>query len=249
MHPDRSVRIHYMRDGKARRGLGLRIGGPYVLTADHCANGTDHWLTVERQKYKAVVYVRSNTVAVDLAVLIADDLPEMQPLPCAFVNRDLTKHLDNSQALGFPSWRTDPLVNSNKPRHVLAQSGKHTHGPRSGRDGPAADVSSRTSEAKEHLVPTGALEQPKSVWAGMSGAGIITSDDVLIGAVRSHTVAEGGRSLTVTPLVVDKYTLRCGRGSLLVRTWRSGSRRSPPAALTCRAHGTVGVWVGSGCGR
>ena len=38
------------------------------------------------------------------------------------------------------------------------------------------------------------------MWSGMSGAVVVTADDVVVGVVRSHAFAEGGRSLTVTPL-------------------------------------------------
>ena len=43
---DRAVLIRYLRDGKARRGSGLRVAGRFVLTADHCANGTGHTVVV-----------------------------------------------------------------------------------------------------------------------------------------------------------------------------------------------------------
>ena len=42
----------------ARRGSGLRVGGTYVLTADHCANGTDHTVVVNGRDYPATVALR-----------------------------------------------------------------------------------------------------------------------------------------------------------------------------------------------
>jgi hypothetical protein len=201
--PSRSVEIRYTRDGKPRRGSGLRVGGRFILTADHCANGVDHTLLVKGREYPATVHVRSNSDAVDVAVLVVDDLPGLDPvapLRCALVNREVTAHLEDCQALGFPSWRTDPQTGGGE-NHVLAQT-RGDLPTAQGRDTTPALLTFHITdpEAQGRTVPKGNLDQPTSMWAGMSGAGIITSDDLLLGVIRSHTLTEGGRSLTVTPL-------------------------------------------------
>jgi hypothetical protein len=78
---DRAVLIRYQRDGQPRRGSGLRIGGRFVLTADHCANGTDHRVVVGGQEFPvpATVHARSESAEVDVAVLLAPALPEGCP--------------------------------------------------------------------------------------------------------------------------------------------------------------------------
>lgn len=53
-------------------------------------------------------------------------------------------------------------------------------------------------EARIYPVPAGELET--SLWAGMSGAAVVTTENFLIGVVRTHALPEGPRSLTVTPL-------------------------------------------------
>ena len=68
---DRAVLIRYARDGKPRRGSGLRVAGRFVLTADHCANGTGHTVMAGGAEYPATVLVRSGNVDVDVAVLEA----------------------------------------------------------------------------------------------------------------------------------------------------------------------------------
>jgi len=47
---DRAVLVRYTRNGEPRRGSGLRVGGRYVLTADHCADGEDHRIVVGGQE-------------------------------------------------------------------------------------------------------------------------------------------------------------------------------------------------------
>lgn len=210
MDPSWSVLIRYTRDGESRRGSGLRVGGQFVLTADHCASGTNHRLVVSGHEYPATVHVRSNDQDVDLAILVADDLPAVEPLRCAMVNRGVVDKLVDCMALGFPSWKQNPHVDKQEPskdkgsRPVLAQ----TTG-----DVPTAEgidpwcktvelLSFKITdpEAQGRTVPKGSLDQPTSIWAGMSGSGVLTPDDMLVGVIRSHTLAEGGRSLTVTPL-------------------------------------------------
>lgn len=41
--------------------------------------------------------------------------------------------------------------------------------------------------------------------AGMSGAVVVTGDDRVVGVVRSHAVAEGVGSLTITPLAAIDF--------------------------------------------
>src|SRR5450755_170988 len=102
---DRAGLIRYMRDGKARRGSGLRVAGRSVLTADHCANGTGHTLVVGGVEYPATVSVRSGNADVDVAILMAPDLPAVGPLMCAVVDREVPSEVRGCRALGFPVWK------------------------------------------------------------------------------------------------------------------------------------------------
>jgi tetratricopeptide (TPR) repeat protein len=202
--PSRSVLIRYTRDGKSRRGSGLRVGGRLVLTADHCTNGTNHRLVVGGHEYPATVHIRSNDETVDVAILIADNLPELEYLRCALVNRGVDHDLDECRALGFPSWKMNPLATKDSATPVLART-RGTVPTAEGIDphGKTVELLSfkiTDPEAQGRTVPKGELDQPASLWAGMSGSGLVTPDDLLVGVIRSHTLAEGGRSLTVTPL-------------------------------------------------
>jgi hypothetical protein len=55
-------------------------------------------------------------------------------------------------------------------------------------------------QVREKPVVKGDIDQPGSPWAGMSGAVIVTNDNLVIGVVRGHSPAEGVGSLTFVPL-------------------------------------------------
>lgn len=196
---ERAVLIRYWRSGQPRRGSGLRVSGRYVLTADHCANGADHVLVVDGQKVPATVYFRSHDGDVDLAVLHAPLLPEVDPLPCAVVDRDVPDQLE-CQALGFPVWK------GTRERPLLAQAGGYIPtaegvDPQAAPGGvPLMSLRITDPEARGRPVRWGSLDEPGSRWAGMSGAVVVATGGLVVGVVRSHNLNEGGQSLTVTPL-------------------------------------------------
>ncbi|MET0966019.1 MAG: tetratricopeptide repeat protein [Nakamurella sp.] len=194
--------IRYTRDGKPRRGSGLRVGGRFVLTADHCANGSGHQLVVDGREYPATVHLRSDTDTVDVAILLGEGLPEMDALDCALVNRDVDDDLEKCRALGFPTWKKNPQAHATDDP-VLART-RGTVPTAEGIDPFKRSVELLTFKITDPAaggrpVPAGELDK-SSIWAGMSGAGVVTDDDLLIGVIRSHNLTEGGLSLTVTPL-------------------------------------------------
>jgi hypothetical protein len=197
---DRAVLILYKRNGKPRRGSGLRVADRFVLTADHCANGSDHLVVVGGARYPATVLVRSENVDIDAAVLVSPTLPPVQPLACALLNRDVSTYLEGCQALGFPVWKGSP------EQPLLAQAGGYVPtaeglNPHTAL-GEVRPMSFKITdpEARGRPVLKGDLDQGGSPWAGMSGAVVVTTSNLVIGIVRSHTLAEGGSSLNVTPL-------------------------------------------------
>jgi tetratricopeptide (TPR) repeat protein len=197
---ERAVLIRYTRDGQPRRGSGLRVGGRFVLTADHCANGTDHKVKVGGVTYPATVHVRSETTEVDLAVLVAPKLLELAPLGCALLSRDVADWLERCVALGYPVWKDGPAGQRLAQTRGDVPTSENldplgTHGAVT-----LMTLQITDPEAAGHPVPLEDLDKPKSKWAGMSGAVVVTSDDLVVGVVRSHNLVEGGRMLTVTPL-------------------------------------------------
>ena len=55
-------------------------------------------------------------------------------------------------------------------------------------------------DIRDRRFPEGDLDQAGSPWAGMSGAVVVTADDLVVGVMRGHSPAEGAGSLTATRL-------------------------------------------------
>ena len=195
---ERAVLIRYMRDGKPRRGSGLRVAGKFVLTADHCADGTGYVLVTGGGEYPAKVYARSGNADVDLAVLEASTLPPVEPLGCAVMDRTVPREVGGCQALGFPIWKDGshgPRV-AQVPGNIPTAEGVNPQAePRA-----VASMSLKItqSDIRGHKVPEGDVDQAGSPWAGMSGAVVITAEDLIVGVIRGHSLAEGTGSLTAT---------------------------------------------------
>ncbi|TDO45615.1 trypsin-like peptidase [Kribbella sp. VKM Ac-2571] len=199
--------IRYTRDGLRRRGSGLRIAADLVLTADHCADGTDHQLVFGGTQHAAEVVVRSRTETVDVAILRGIGLPQVEPMQVALVNGSVAARMDTCQALGFPVWkdRQDDQPPARR-RPTLAQCDGYVptaegHDP--GRPVGAAPLLTfkMTGPAVQQIITTtGELDRSASQWAGMSGAAVIADSSSVIGVIRSHNLAEGGMSLSMTSL-------------------------------------------------
>ena len=197
---DRAVLIRYMRDGKPRRGSGLRIAGRFVLTAGHCAAGNGHTVIVAGGEHPAAVFVCSGTAAVDVALLESPSLPVVEPLTCAVVDRRAAWELEGCLALGFPVWKdraAGPLL-AQVPGHVPTAEGMDPQAKPSAI--PAMTLKITNPDIKGKSVPLGDLDQPGSPWAGMSGAAVVTGDGLVLGVIRGHSPAEGAGSLTATRL-------------------------------------------------
>ncbi|GAB2580175.1 tetratricopeptide repeat protein [Kribbella endophytica] len=199
----RAVLIRYTRGGQPRRGSGLRIGADLVLTADHCADGTNHRIFVDGSGYPAVVSVRSNTAAVDIAVLQGVGLPEVENSKPVLVDRSIAARLEDCVALGFPVWKDKP---GDPSRAILAQVAGSVP-TAEGRDPsstpgavPLLTLKLSDPPAQHRTTSTGGLDTAGTHWAGMSGAAVVTAHGLLVGVVRSHNLAEGSSSLSVTSL-------------------------------------------------
>jgi tetratricopeptide (TPR) repeat protein len=195
---DRAVLIRYMRDGKPRRGSGLRVASYFVLTADHCANGIGHTVIAGGAEYPAAVFVRSGNTDVDVAVLVAPSLQAVKPLECAVMDREVPWEVDGCRALGFPVWKDSaagPRL-AQVPGNVPTAEGVDPWA------GPAVvppmSLKITNPDIRDRRFPEGDLDQPGSPWAGMSGAVVVTADDLVVGVIRGHSPAEGAGSLTAT---------------------------------------------------
>lgn len=197
---DRAVLIRYTRDGKPRRGSGLRVADRFVLTAGHCARGTGHVVVVGGARYPAAVHVHSNDSGVDLAVLVSPSLPEVEPLGCAVLDREVPRWVRGCRVLGFPVWKdgaAGPLL-AQVPADIPTAEGVNPGELQ--RVVPPVSLKISGPEVGRHEVPAGDLDQRGSPWAGMSGAVVVTGDERVVGVIRGHSPAEGTGSLTATRL-------------------------------------------------
>jgi hypothetical protein len=198
----RAVLLRYARDGGARRGSGLRIGGTYVLTADHCASGTDHTVVVDGRDYPATVALRGGLGGVDVAVLSAPGLPDpgLPRLSCAQVNTGIAARIEDCVALGFPTWNRRGGIDYRAQADGYVGTGEGAD-PRGLAGGvPVLAFKITTPAIRDRPVATGDLADPTTPWGGMSGAVIVAGGSRIIGVVRGHAPSAGVGSLTFTPL-------------------------------------------------
>jgi Trypsin-like peptidase domain len=170
MKADRLVLLSYVRDGKPRRGTGLCIGEHFILTADHCADGVDHQAVVDGQAYPAAVLLRTHQKQIDLAVLSAADLPSKSQRPCARINSVDLETVHGCRVAGYSALK---VVDAAVP--TVAQVDGHV--PTSEGADPFAQSGSprrmilkvTTDSARDILVLSGSIDQPKSLVGGNVG--------------------------------------------------------------------------------
>jgi len=200
----RVVMIRYQVDGQSRIGSGLRINGGQVLTADHCAEGSAHQVLpmgASGPGLPADVLVRSEDLAIDLAVLVTPDAAKISPLDFVRVDRTTANVLEGCVAIGFPRWKKvgDQRQSAQVDGYIPTLEGLHPAD-----SGSAIALLSLKvtgpSIASAPVIPSGSLETATSQWAGISGAVVLTQKIQVVGVIRSHNPPEGVGSLTVTPI-------------------------------------------------
>ena len=202
METDRVALIRYAApDGTPCVGSGLFVGERQLLTADHVADGSAHSVECFGQVRRVAEVLRSGTAEVDLAVLTVDKpVTALGKLGYAQVDRSRVDRVSQCVAVGFPRWRRDrdrrrsAQVNGTIP----TAEGLEPTADAGLRAGRLTLVGDRNPGVPD--IPAGMLTDTQpNPWGGMSGAGVVASG-LLVGVVRSHNLAAGGQSLTVTPL-------------------------------------------------
>jgi tetratricopeptide (TPR) repeat protein len=200
---DRIALIRYTaHDGTSCVGSGLLVGASSVLTADHVADGQGYSVECAGQSREVSQVLRSGTLDVDLAVvMIAEPVNGIEWLRYARVDRNHFGRVDGCVAVGFPRWKKDgdQRRSAQVEGMIPTAEGLEETADAGLRAGFLTLVGNRAPEAPR--VPAGTMTEGKRAtpWSGMSGAGVIAGNFV-IGVVRSHNIAAGAQSLTVTPL-------------------------------------------------
>lgn len=182
-------------------GSGLLVDDLTVLTADHVADGSGHRVESGGRKFQVAAVVRSETAEVDLAVLILTGPGHgLGRMSYARVDRSQVSKVTGCVAVGFPRWNASPgeRPSAQVDGFVPTADGLVHLASRAFEEGLLTLVGDRIPGAPP--IPEGALDtMPRSPWGGMSGA-VVVACDLVIGVVRSHNLAKGGQSLTVTPI-------------------------------------------------
>ena len=202
METGRVALIRYTApDGTPCVGSGLLVDERWVLTADHVAEGSGHWVECDRGAAAVAEVVRSGTQEVDLALLrLAEPSSGLARLGCARVDRGRVDRVSGCAAVGFPRWRKDGdrRRSAQVDGWLPTAEGLESTADAGLRAGWLTLVGDRIPGAPE--IPVGTLsETVPSLWGGMSGA-VVIAGDLVVGAVRSHNMAAGGQSLTITPV-------------------------------------------------
>ena len=202
METGRVALIRYTAsNGTPYAGSGLLIDASTVLTADHVAAGRDYNIDCAGQARAVARVLRSGTAAVDLAVLtLSEPIAGVGPIGFARVDRGRIAQVADCVTVGFPRWRkdgdqrrsaqVDGMIPTAEGLEPTADSGL--------RAGFLTLVGDRIPGAPQ-ISPGMVAYTAGSPWGGMSGAGVLTGD-LLIGVIRSHNLAAGGQSLTITPI-------------------------------------------------
>ncbi len=204
METGRVALIRYIApDGVKSVASGLLVSDRHVLTADHVAKGSLHVVSCTAGDFEVTAMLRSFRLDIDLAVLTLNDrVTGLGQLPYARVDRSQMGRVTGCITVGFPRWKKagvqrrtaqlDGCIPTAEGLEPDADSGL--------RAGFLTLVGDRLPAPGAPAIACGALhEESRSPWGGMSGAGVVTGD-LVIGVVRSHNLAAGGQSVTVTPI-------------------------------------------------
>ena len=116
------------------------------------------------------------------------------------MDRGRVDRVSGCAAVGFPRWRKDGdrRRSAQVDGWLPTAEGLESTADAGLRAGWLTLVGDRIPGAPE--IPVGTLnETAPSPWGGMSGA-VVTAGDLVVGVVRSHNMAAGGQSLTITPV-------------------------------------------------
>ena len=201
METGRVALIRYVLDGTACVGSGLLVDEHRVLTADHVAAGSGYRVECAGGIREVTAVLRSGTPQVDVAVLSLDEpIRGFGRLACARVDRSRVDRVSGCVAVGFPRWKKDgdQRRSAQVEGSVPTAEGLEATADSGLRAGLLTLVGDRIPGAPD--IPVGAVSDTlPSPWGGMSGA-VVVAGQLMIGVVRSHNLAAGGQSLTVTPL-------------------------------------------------
>lgn len=192
MDATRAVMITYDGvDDVPRRASGLHLRGGLVLTGEHCARGKNYQVWLGGENFPAGIVWRSHTLEVDLAVLLSNTLPEVEPLTVALLDRTTVRELTECRCLCYPKAKGDGAL------QIIGSI-------------PLAENQQARASENEFLGTAPAslnvdhtkTTMPAQVddWASASGGGVVATylgNEYCVGVISAHNVKESPSSLRV----------------------------------------------------
>ena len=182
-------------------GSGSFVGKNLVLTAFHNVQGASELFVRSilhgPDKFPAKVLLQGNK-DIDLALLEVSNLEvDAPPHHYGEVDQSVRALVDRCWAIGFPQfmertdenglWRDSAQVDGKIPTgdHLKSASLKQP-------------LLTLRVQSSPRSLPSGPV--PKSEWAGISGATVLSGDDIIVGVITEHHLPEGESALTVVPI-------------------------------------------------
>ncbi|RPF21461.1 tetratricopeptide repeat protein [Myceligenerans xiligouense] len=217
----RNVLLTYMRHGQLGRfrGSGFHLRENLVLTADHCADGSDYQVWQSGAMLEGRVVWRTGQASVDLALLEVDGLPEVEPVPLAVLDTAAGGVLEDCACGCYPSFgRLDPSGEggSSGPDRLVPLVGNllldSAHAARipDGWVGDGRIALSLTSDRS--LLPDvrGTADEVTRAWSAASGGAVlatVSGQQFCVGVISARQVKE-----TPTALRMAGFNLLDGLG-------------------------------------
>ncbi|TCO45854.1 trypsin-like peptidase [Actinocrispum wychmicini] len=200
-----------LEDGTYIFGSGYLVGGRLVLTAAHCiyrqnrSGSSTREISIRRlsdgARVSATIAVHDTHPAIsqrlDIALLELDKggISEVSPVPFANVDRRYATILSPCDAIGYPSWQTDPR---NHVRNVAHIRGRIRTTDDFGAIPPRLVMLDPQLETVRVDDGIGEVND-SSLWRGISGA-LVFHRGFAIGVVVEHNLRQGNASLIVRPV-------------------------------------------------
>lgn len=207
MDATRAVLIKYQRGGKSKHASGIHLGKGKILTARHCLGGSDYEVWIGNRSYPSMQTLwESGTTLVDLALVYCPQLPIVDPMPIALVDRSNDTTLENCRCVGFSGFkRTTSGPSKAVPIVHVIRGTIHVSENLPVQREVMAPPNLTLNLDKSTTTPfvSNDAQQMQAAWGGVSGAGVRAvsgGQEYCIGVVTHWETKESSSSLSVTPL-------------------------------------------------
>lgn len=207
MDATRAVLITYRRGGQSRHASGIHLSTGKILTARHCLGGSDYAVWVGDRRYPLTQTLwESGTKHVDLALVFCPNLPIVDPMPIALVERSKDATLENCRCVGFSGFKRTSLGSTTAilRAHVIRGTIHVSENlPIKQEETTPSTLTLNLDKSTTTPFESDDAGEMRAAWGGVSGAGVRVTGggrEFCIGVVTHWEPQESSTSLSVTPL-------------------------------------------------